>query len=260
MRAVCLLALGAAALASTGATAQVISRSVNEEPVETIVTQTPTGTIVTRRPVATEAVPYGAAPVVVETGPNSVDAVTTREVVRRVETRPLRSRPVRMSTQTRTTTVRKSAKLNQTRATRREVVTRTTVRRPAAIALSPAERHIVYRTIVEREVVPETRVVTPGPVYEPPIVAEGGDEVAPAPAYETYPAYPTRTYAAPAYAATYPAYTVGSVLPANVPLYAVPQEVGYRVPAAQPYSYAYIGGRAYLVDPATSTIVADVTE
>ena len=50
MRAVVsILALGAA-LAATGAQAQVVSRSVNEEPVETIVTQTPNGTVVTRRP------------------------------------------------------------------------------------------------------------------------------------------------------------------------------------------------------------------
>jgi len=255
MRAVSLLALGVAALASTGANAQVISRSVNEEPVETVVIQTPNGTVVTRRPVGTEAVPYGAAPVVVESDPDAVDSITTREVVRRVEPRPTVSRPVRLSTQT--TKARKSSKL-QARAPQREVVTRTIVRRPVAgVALSPAERHIVYQTIVEREVVPPARVVAPAPYYGAPVVAqdEDDDTVTTAPAYPayaaTYPAY------APAYA---PSYAVGSVLPANVPLYAVPQEVGYRVPAAQPYSYAYIGGRAYLVDPGSGVIVADVTE
>jgi len=57
-----------------------------------------------------------------------------------------------------------------------------------------------------------------------------------------------------------PAYTIGSVLPRNVPLYAVPQDVALRIPAIQRYSYTWLGGRAYLVDPATGTIVDDVTE
>jgi len=239
MRAVSLLALGAAALASSSANAQVVSRSVTQEPVETTVTQTPNGTIVTRRPVGIEAVPYGAPPVVVETPPDAVDAVTTREVVRRVVTRP-----AQLTTQT--TGARKSRKLTQARAPQREVVTRTIVRRPVAtLALSPAERHVVYQTIVEREVLPAPLVVAPTPYYGAPVVAQGEDD--------------DTVVTAPRYDAGY-AYPVGSVLPANVPLYAVPQEVGYRVPAAQPYSYAYIDRRAYLVDPATGVIVADVTE
>ena len=234
MRAVSILALSAAAfgaLAISGAQAQVIQRSVSEEPVETTVTQTPDGTVITRRPLA------GAAQ-------ESVDAITTREVVRRVETRPRAT--------TRTTTVRKTARAGRDRPAR-QVVTRTVRERVPAIALSPAERHIVYQTIVEREVVPA-----------PPRV------VAPA-----YPAYRDgwrndawrEPYGAPVMAAdedvdvtAAPLYTVGSVLPQNVPLFAVPQEIGYRVPAAQPYSYAYIGGRAYLVDPNSGVIVADVTE
>ena len=57
-----------------------------------------------------------------------------------------------------------------------------------------------------------------------------------------------------------PVYTVGSVLPESTPLYAMPQNVALRVPATQAYSYAYLGGRAYLVDAPTGTIVADVTE
>src|ERR1043165_7051670 len=113
------LALGVA-LAASGASAQtVISRTVTTVPVETVVTQTPTGTVVTRRPVeaagpraalapavgvATAPAPTagaaarrgppsaggGVAPgppaaTVVETVPDTVDAITTREVVRRAE-------------------------------------------------------------------------------------------------------------------------------------------------------------------------------
>jgi hypothetical protein len=54
--------------------------------------------------------------------------------------------------------------------------------------------------------------------------------------------------------------TVGTVLPPNVPLYAMPQNVALTVPATQPYSYAWLGGRAYLVDPASGTVVADLAE
>ena len=245
MRAVSILALSAAAFGAlaTSAQAQVISRSVNEEPVETIVTQTPNGTVVTRRPLSQAPAYQAPVSTVVETVPNTVDAITTREVVRRSESRPAR-------VTTRTTQVRKSARIVTDRPAR-EVVTRT-VREPVAtIALSPAERHIVYQTIVERNVVAAPRVVAPAyrdqtwrdqtwrdPYWNnAPVVAADED-----------------------IEMTTPTYAVGAVLPSGVPLFAVPQEIGYRVPAAQPYSYAYVGGRAYLVDPASSVIVADVTE
>jgi hypothetical protein len=239
MRAVSILALSAAAfgaLAMSGAQAQVIQRSVSEEPVETIVTQTPEGTVVTRRPLA------GAAQ-------ESVDAITTREVVRRVETRPSRVTTIRK------TDGRRTVKVVRERPAER-VVTRT-VRAPVpVIALSPAERRIVYQTIVQREVVPAApRVIAPAsPAYRETWRNDAWRE-------------PYREpYGAPVMAAdedvdvSAPVYTVGAVLPANVPLFAVPQDVGYRVPAAQPYSYAYVGGRAYLVDPNSGVIVADVTE
>jgi hypothetical protein len=44
-----------------------------------------------------------------------------------------------------------------------------------------------------------------------------------------------------------------------VPLVAVPQTVAARVPAVRDYSYMVVGGRVYLIDPATSTVVADIT-
>ena len=226
MRAVTSILALSAALVATGAQAQVVSRSVSEQPVETIVTQTPNGTVITRRPVG-------------DARAESVDAVVTREVVRRVETRPARrleSRPVGLSTQP-------VPRHKAARRTDREVVTRTTIRRPVpVIALSPAERRIVYQTIVEREVVPPPRVIAPAwgepLVTTPPVVAQDEDIELTAPGY----------------------YRVGAVLPQNVPLFAVPQDVAYRVPAAQPYSYAYVDGRAYLVDPGSGVIVADVTE
>src|SRR4051812_29266618 len=88
------LAVGVA-LAASGASAQsVITRSITTEPVETVVTQTPGGTVVTRRPVEAPVAPalapsiarsVAAATIAVETVPDTVDAITTREVVRRAE-------------------------------------------------------------------------------------------------------------------------------------------------------------------------------
>ena len=43
-----------------------------------------------------------------------------------------------------------------------------------------------------------------------------------------------------------------------MPLVAVPEPVAARIPAAAPYSYAVLDNRVYLVDPATSVIVAEI--
>ncbi len=124
-----------------------------------------------------------------------------------------------------------------------------TVARPR-LALNPQERQVVYRTIVEREVVPSRSVVVPQTYAPQQVVVRATPVRAP-------------TVQAPIVAATdddEPVYRVGAVLPANVPLYAIPQNVALSVPATRPYSYAWLGGRAYVVDPATSVVVADVTE
>jgi hypothetical protein len=255
------------ALASSGAHAQsVISRSVTVEPVETTVTQTPNGTVVTRRPVGAQIAQPVAAPPIMQTGPaivesdpGSIDSVTTREVVERAAATEA-MRPARRTTMRQTsarTTVRRDARPAPSQAMR-QVARRTTRTTRAAprLALDPRERHIIYQTIVERQVVPAQQVVVMPPVVaepsliqrQPPLVRR---QVALRPpivaADETAPV-------------AEPVYTVGSVLPPNVPLYAMPQNVALRVPAAQTYSYAYLGGRAYLVDPASGTIVEDVTE
>jgi hypothetical protein len=270
------------ALASSAANAQaVISRSITAEPVETTVAQTPTGTIVTRRPLGEQpaalvapqvGAPAFAQPTVpaatfVDTEPEAVDVFTTRQVVRRAEaerdTRPMVTRQVSAPratkrTQTRrvSTTVRQPPAVQRTarvvrdtppvRETRQIHETRqVALTRPAQrVVLDPRERQVVYRTIVEREVVPRQQVivapsVTPVPAYVaprvPPVVA--ADEIV----------------------ATGPI-TVGTVLPQNVPLYALPQNVALTVPTTRPYSYAWLGGRAYLVDGASGVVVADLSE
>jgi hypothetical protein len=52
---------------------------------------------------------------------------------------------------------------------------------------------------------------------------------------------------------------VGARIPASVPLYAVPEPVVARIPAAAPYSYALIDNRVFLVDPVNDVIVAEIT-
>ena len=179
-----------------------------------------------RGPVYPPPVAYGppgyGPPVrtVVELPPEPVDVVTTRQYVR----------PAARAVVTRQVVVRPNA----------PIVARTDIRPvrrvQRAVVLTPAEQRVVYRTIVQQQVIPAAPVVRDPYWGGAPIVAR--TDVAPVPAV----------------------YPVGSVLPTAVPLYGVPETVAVRVPTARPYSYAYIGGRIYLVDPVSSVIVADVTQ
>jgi hypothetical protein len=264
------------ALASAGANAQsVISRSVTVEPVETTVTQTPNGTVVTRRPLEGQLAPPLAQPPIVQTGPaivesdpRSIDSVTTREVVERAAVTEA-MRPARRTT-TRQTASRATAHRDAQRRTRTRDTpqaarrTTTATRAVPRLALSPRERHIVYQTIIERQVVPGRQVVvTPPPVMaQPPLVQRQPPLVQRQPplVQRQVALRPPIVAADETAGAAEPVYAVGSVLPPNVPLYAMPQNAVLGVPAAQTYSYAYLGGRAYLVDPATGTVVEELTE
>ena len=259
------LALAVALSASAASAQTVITRTITAEPVETVVTQTPTGTIVTRRPVDTP-VARGVAPAVVqpavpaatvvETVPNTVDAITTREVVRRAEatraSRTLVTRQVSARTEphiSRSNVVHKTTRVTTTRAVPR-------------LALTPRERQIVYQTIVEREVVPRREVIVAPSVAPAPYVATA-PYVAPAPLIERPVGLPITS--APIVTAdedvvVQAPIAVGTVLPANVPLFALPQNIALSVPAIRSYSYVWLGGRAYLVDPATGVVVAHITE
>jgi uncharacterized protein DUF1236 len=262
------------ALAMGGASAHaqnVISRQVVEEPVETTVTQTPDGTVITRRPL-------GAAPAAPSVGVIPAADIGT------VPLRPYAAAPpatyvdetVGAAPAERTVTTRRSATQTTTRVARpsrpraetansrttRSVQRTTTVRRVSGppLVLDPAQRRIVYRTIVQQQVVP---VVPTAPVYPayparpvvvpsttgygygvPPDVDDVDDVYA---EQETVPSvYPVR-------------YMIGSQLPAGVVLTPLPAATALQVPAIRPYAYVRIGGRVLLVDPATYTVVADIT-
>jgi uncharacterized protein DUF1236 len=250
------LASLAIAMAASPAGAQtVISRTISPQPVETIVTQTPTGTVVTRRPVDAPvmaqpgivapaiAQPVLGAPAVAGTDTiDTIDAVTTRAVVRRAEAAPPRRQLI-----AREVAARPEARTER-KAVRTTKTTTPAARAAPRLVLNPRERQIVYQTIVEREVIPRQQVV----VVPAALAAPYGPPVA-------VPARPPVVDAGDVVLQPAPI-PVGSVLPESVPLYAIPQNVALGVPATRPYSYAYIGGRAYLVDPVTGTVVADVTE
>ncbi len=246
-----------------------VTRQITNEPVETVITQGPAGTTVTRRILSPEpGFTYAAPPV--EYAPPA--PVATEAYVQ-----PLPTVTTRRVTTTRRTANGRRVSTTRTTVARRAPAARTVARATAVpvtpdqpLVLTPSQRQIVYRDIVAREGYPTTAVAPAAPVYAQ------DDEI------KTLAGYPLRTiYPADDYAyrdnwrwddrytwrwngrpvAPVPVtYTVGMRLPATVPLVAVPNAAAARVPVAAPYSYAMVGGRVYLVDPATSIIVADVTQ
>ena len=300
MRVLRCAALGCAvALTAASAHAQnVITRQIDNEPVETTVTQTPTGTVITRRPIAPAAVPaapvatpvydygaygavapqpyvtrpaYPAPPAVAGTteldetvgvAPTAVRSVTVRRPAETGVSERTVTRTTRVSHRARETTG--SAGSTVRRETRR--ITHRVASRP--LVLTPVQRNVVYRTVVQQQVVPAVPVAPagyppyPAPAYQPRTVVV-------APSATTGYGYTTADLdedyvdTVPA-AAPYPRYTaaryaVGSVLPASVVVTPLPATAAVRVPSVQPYSYATIDGRVLLVDPVTNAVVADIT-
>jgi len=239
----------ALALGAAGAHAQsVVTHHVDNELVETTVTRTPTGTVITRRP---------------------LDAAPARTTYVDETVAP--------STRTRTrTTTRTTHRVvhHARRATTERSVThtvRTAHRGARPLALARAQRQVIYRTLVQQQVIPAAppRVVVPPsvpgyPPFPPPAY--------PAPAVVAEPAMTGYAVGAPTevvddddddYAAEPAAaaeiYPVGAVLPASVAVAPLPASATVAVPAAQPYSYATVDGRVLLVDPVSNTVVADIT-
>src|SRR6516165_50389 len=109
------------------------------------------------------------------------------------------------------------------------------------LALTPAQRTTIYRTII-----PQGR--GRGPIVRERIVTE---TVAPAPVVRERSVNPPP---ASAYAA------VGSRVSDAYALAPMPQSVVATVPAARSYRYTVINNRLLLVDPATGIVVAEVTD
>src|SRR6516225_3189510 len=109
------------------------------------------------------------------------------------------------------------------------------------LALTPAQRTTIYRTII-----PQGR--GRGPIVRERIVTES---VAPAPVARERIVNPPP---ASAYAA------VGSRVSDAYALAPMPQSVVATVPAVRSYRYTVINNRLLLVDPATGIVVAEVTD
>ena len=122
-----------------------------------------------------------------------------------------------------------------------EPVQRETVVTTRPLSLTPAQRTTVYRTIVPqkngRAPIVHERVVTET-VGRPPAVATER-VVRPAPQVQ---------------------YVIGDRVPAGVELEAVPETLAVDVPSVRGYKYMTINGRLLLVDPVTSTVVAEVQD
>jgi hypothetical protein len=104
------------------------------------------------------------------------------------------------------------------------------------LALTPAQRTTIYRTIIPQG-------GGRGPIVKERVVTE------------TAPAARERVVTQPAVS-----YSVGSRVTDAYALAPVPQSVVATVPAARSYRYMVINNRLLLVDPANGIVVAEVTE
>jgi hypothetical protein len=267
------------ALVSGAAVAQAqtsVTRQITSEPVETVITQGPNGTAVTRRILTPEPGISTYAPPLPAYAPVAAQAVEPEYV------EPAAAPPRRVTTTSHTVG---QAPAHTRTATARERPRPARTARPVTVAappvsdqalvLSPAQRQVIYRSVAQREYYPAPvpagpPVVAQTEVYAPP--PSGYPLRTVYPADEPYGGYaPDSGYAYDPYHDDYrPSYrnayrfegaplAVGVRIPQSVPLYAVPEPVAARIPAAAPYSYAFVDNRVFLVDPATDVIVAEIT-
>jgi hypothetical protein len=219
----CAIVAGAITIGDAGAYGQsVISRTIDNEPVETTIVQGPNGTMITRRPLT----PVAPAPAVAPAAPilrEDVRVGTAAYMDRTVGAAP-RARITTHSAHTTTRVAhaahREPVGVVHTRSEVRTVHTARSIAPP--LVLAPAERRVIYRTIVQREVVPSAAIPAPPPGY-PPYPAPAVAPPATTGYAITTPAVDDAEYddvyverVAPAYPAYSVRYAVGSRLPSIV--------------------------------------------
>ena len=114
----------------------------------------------------------------------------------------------------------------------------------ASLVIVAAGAAKAQTTIVTQPVQTQTVVTTTQPLQLTPVQRQT--------IYRTV----TKTRVQPAQSTVQ--YQVGMRVPQGVELYAVPPEVVTEVPAVQPYKYMVVNNRVWLVDPATSEVIAEV--
>jgi hypothetical protein len=235
------------------------------------------------------APPFGYPPVAVQAvEPSYVEPVAPAPAARRAT----QSRPTTVGVSKRTPehsrTETRRVSDRPVRPASRAVVAAPPVSGPG-LGLSPAERQVIYRTIAQREYYPAPVPLRPPADVYAPVNRYPLRPVYPAD-YDAYRDAGYRDYGYGGYGNTDYAYrgyayredrpyyrdddldpyhtayrwdgvplVVGARIPPSVPLIAVPEPVAARIPATAPYDYAVIDNRVYLVDPATSVIMAVIT-
>lgn len=121
-----------------------------------------------------------------------------------------------------------------------------TVTATAALLIAGLTAATAQTTVITREPVESRTVVTTQPMQLTPVQRQT--------VYRTI----VRERSAPAQATV--EYRVGTRIPASTQLYAMPQQVAVEVPAIQSYKYMVVNDRVFLVDPATSQVVAELAE
>jgi len=141
------------------------------------------------------------------------------------------------------------------------------------LALSPAQRQLVYRALAQRarladrggDLMPRIdpsiessyplRAIYPADdSYGRIASASGARDYAPALGYQDSALDPYQA----AYRRSGIPLVVGARVSASVPLLVLPERLAGRVPAARPYSYAVLDSRVLLVDPSTGIVVAAI--
>ncbi len=116
----------------------------------------------------------------------------------------------------------------------------------AAALLASAGAASAQTTVITREPVETQTVITREPLQLTPMQRQTiyrtivHERVAPAPPPVTY--------------------RVGTPVPASVPLYRMPRSTIVAVPAVKAYKYMVVNGDVVLVDPATSEVVAQLSD
>jgi hypothetical protein len=130
--------------------------------------------------------------------------------------------------------------------------------------LTAEQRRVLSRAIAQARAVPRTSVAPGTQIVREQIVQDRismtpDDPMASAPAFAMqWPVRGSRITSEPVVTEREARIgaQVGARLPATVPLYALPASV--RASGLRAYRYAVVNNRIFLVDPATSTIVAEL--
>lgn len=112
------------------------------------------------------------------------------------------------------------------------------------LPLTPAQRAVIYRSIVEAPLAPN-----------PVIVGRARRPVEPSPEARMPPPAPSPGPEPPA-----AELAVGAAVPPTVPLHPMPQQAIAAVPQVEAYRYVFVGDRVLLVDPITGIVIAAINQ